>query len=451
MHPSDFSSSKQGRPISSYLDCNDSVDGNALGTWYEDLEEYEDNLEKMATANLDQSFQDELQHVNQWFGFLSDAEKTATIYALLQHSSQVQIKFFIRMLQEMRKSNPLNREKASERASTLMNLSNRRLSSINQQQNRNASSRHSFALGDTQELSRIFDSSNKKWLDSEEPHHPSPPQPRTTISVPRASSRLRPRSVIELNHAPSSFSNSWLRQPNVFNSAGVTENYRPIERPRSADITSWHLPSSTNTSATWQTLSSPHDINAQSHWKNNNNWIHVQQPQPTTSSGLFHYFDKPKSSSSPTTTSAGVRFNDEYNQFLGPSKPNLDHKKNHGYGSDPGNNSSAKYGSRLSSVQNTSNHHQSLSHPKTRSTHLEPSAKEEAVDMELLEDVTAWFRSMRLHKYNTIFEKMRWQDIVKLNDQELQDIGVAALGARRKMLKVFENIQEHCKSHHVDF
>lgn len=52
---------------------------------------------------------------------------------------------------------------------------------------------------------------------------------------------------------------------------------------------------------------------------------------------------------------------------------------------------------------------------------------------------------MRLHKYNPIFGHMRWQDIISLNDQELQAKGVAALGARRKMLKVFDNVKEYCR------
>lgn len=61
-------------------------------------------------------------------------------------------------------------------------------------------------------------------------------------------------------------------------------------------------------------------------------------------------------------------------------------------------------------------------------------------------DVTAWLRSLRLHKYNSIFENMRWQDMIKLDDQALQQKGIAALGARRKMLKVFENVREHCRA-----
>lgn len=57
----------------------------------------------------------------------------------------------------------------------------------------------------------------------------------------------------------------------------------------------------------------------------------------------------------------------------------------------------------------------------------------------------AWFRSLRLHKYNNIFEPMKWQDIVKLSDEDLIAKGVAALGARRKMLKVFETVRQHCE------
>ncbi|KAG2184224.1 hypothetical protein INT44_009239, partial [Umbelopsis vinacea] len=68
----------------------------------------------------------------------------------------------------------------------------------------------------------------------------------------------------------------------------------------------------------------------------------------------------------------------------------------------------------------------------------------EVVDMELLQDVSAWFRSLRLHKYNSVFEAMKWQDIVNLSDDDLVAKGVAALGARRKMLKVFENVRAHC-------
>ncbi|KAI8322627.1 hypothetical protein GQ54DRAFT_244860, partial [Martensiomyces pterosporus] len=56
----------------------------------------------------------------------------------------------------------------------------------------------------------------------------------------------------------------------------------------------------------------------------------------------------------------------------------------------------------------------------------------------LLKDIPAWLRGLRLHKYTDCFAGMDWKDIVNMNDEQLQAKGVAALGARRKMLKVFE-------------
>jgi Na+/serine symporter len=41
-----------------------------------------------------------------------------------------------------------------------------------------------------------------------------------------------------------------------------------------------------------------------------------------------------------------------------------------------------------------------------------------------------------MQKYTPNFQGEKWQDIVSMNDAKLQDMGVAALGARRKLLKV---------------
>lgn len=48
-----------------------------------------------------------MQHVDQWYRYLTEAEKTATMYTLLQHSTQVQARFFINLLQQMVKRDPL--------------------------------------------------------------------------------------------------------------------------------------------------------------------------------------------------------------------------------------------------------------------------------------------------------------------------------------------------------
>jgi hypothetical protein len=40
---------------------------------------------------------------------------------------------------------------------------------------------------------------------------------------------------------------------------------------------------------------------------------------------------------------------------------------------------------------------------------------------------------------------MKWQDMLKMDDEALLGKGVAALGARRKLLKVFDQIKAHCQ------
>jgi hypothetical protein len=64
----------------------------------------------------------------------------------------------------------------------------------------------------------------------------------------------------------------------------------------------------------------------------------------------------------------------------------------------------------------------------------------------MYKDVPAWLRSLRLHKYNPIFESMKWQDMLRMDDEALLEKGVAALGARRKLLKVFDQVKTHCEA-----
>lgn len=80
----------------------------AAQQWLADIDQYENTLEEMATATLDQDFKDELSAIEQWFRVLSEAERTAALYALLQQTTQVQIRFFIQVLQQMSKSLPMS-------------------------------------------------------------------------------------------------------------------------------------------------------------------------------------------------------------------------------------------------------------------------------------------------------------------------------------------------------
>lgn len=71
----------------------------------------------------------------------------------------------------------------------------------------------------------------------------------------------------------------------------------------------------------------------------------------------------------------------------------------------------------------------------------ESKDKDDDVDVSLLNDVPAWLRSLRLHKYTPNFEGITWRDMVVMDDAKLESIGVAALGARRKLLKTFEAVR----------
>ena len=60
----------------------------------------------------------------------------------------------------------------------------------------------------------------------------------------------------------------------------------------------------------------------------------------------------------------------------------------------------------------------------------------------MLNDVAGWLRTLRLHKYTPNFEGMTWKEMVVMDEQALEAQGVAALGARRMMLKTFEVVRK---------
>lgn len=105
------SGSRNLRPSSEMLPTmnhHGTPETEAIDRWFEDLQHYEATLEEMAAASLDQNFKEELSAIEQWFRVLSEAERTAALYSLLQESTQVQIRFFITVLQQMARSDPVS-------------------------------------------------------------------------------------------------------------------------------------------------------------------------------------------------------------------------------------------------------------------------------------------------------------------------------------------------------
>ncbi|CAO3598268.1 unnamed protein product [Absidia cylindrospora] len=75
----------------------------------------------------------------------------------------------------------------------------------------------------------------------------------------------------------------------------------------------------------------------------------------------------------------------------------------------------------------------------------------ETVDLELMKDVQNWLRSLRLHKYDHAFIGLQWQQVIRMTDQDMIDAGVNTIGARRKLVKVFENVQRHCYENAIEY
>lgn len=62
--------------------------------------------------------------------------------------------------------------------------------------------------------------------------------------------------------------------------------------------------------------------------------------------------------------------------------------------------------------------------------------------IELLENVPAWLKALRLHKYTDQMKHLQWRDMVMLGDEDLEKLGVSTVGARNKLLKSFQQVRE---------
>lgn len=63
-------------------------------------------------------------------------------------------------------------------------------------------------------------------------------------------------------------------------------------------------------------------------------------------------------------------------------------------------------------------------------------------DPELLRDFSAWMWNFRLHKYTSALQDLRWHQLIKLDDGQLQQRGVGTQGARGKLLRLFAAINQ---------
>lgn len=64
-------------------------------------------------------------------------------------------------------------------------------------------------------------------------------------------------------------------------------------------------------------------------------------------------------------------------------------------------------------------------------------------DPRLLTNIPSWLKSLRLHKYSEALGAKKWDELIYLDDDSLEKMGISALGARRKLLKAFAIVRDY--------
>uniref|UniRef100_U9TQR5 RNA-binding protein VTS1 n=1 Tax=Rhizophagus irregularis (strain DAOM 181602 / DAOM 197198 / MUCL 43194) TaxID=747089 RepID=U9TQR5_RHIID len=519
-------SHRSSRPTSEIFSANNhntyqSPEAEAIDKWFEDLQHYEQTLEEMATASLDQNFKEELSAIEQWFRVLSEAERTAALYSLLQHSTQVQIRFFITVLQQMARSDPMgallspaNPEKDLMQAQLAGAMAKAEVEAKLAGMSLKSPTSPTYPR-------RLYDRhSGVEFLSPEAAIYSDPAaalaqqRARLQANTGNRSASLypsRPKSMASETDqtvwAPTSASSN---SNNNNNNKDRTSN----GRPKSADLSalpwtpgfplrsprpgtafdgelsplvggSWASMVSTPVPATdvelvnkklnnWSISNSSgnrvvleSDVKKfrRNHGKNNNSGVPatVQEEKYNTANIVLSMYDadgnvrSPQHSPLPSPKAIGSR------QGSRPTSPNPNPSGGlypiHHPGWGPPNNSGKGTHLTLPSVvpydengevggyhsdhsDASHNANNTKGHGNTGGGKNKKKQNDDTVDFNLLQDIPQWLRSLRLHKYTPVFEGMNYTEIIELDDSQLEKKGVAALGARRKMLKEFEKVKK---------
>jgi hypothetical protein len=550
-------------------------EAEAIDQWFENLQNYEATLEEMAAASLDVNFKEELSAIEQWFKVLSEAERTAALYSLLQHSTQVQIRFFITVLQQMARSDPMTALLSPAVGGSMQSQMEAKLAQLNlkspglkSNMPSSPSTRNFSVPSNPNRQSLALDlTANNNYLSPDTAAMASPSvDAATTLAQQRA--KLKASNAAHRISAPVLASSgndnraTWgsqlgqvAEQGNNNSNGGGQELTVPSSatRPKSTEFSgslgsprpgapdgalspmagdSWA--SMVNTPLipmfSKDTRNPPQNLDAAA-TKVGSDWSGGGSRVPL--------MDDPKkfrrvSKTSDNGSQNGIIYDNDGNPInqqqqqqtqrrngnfggqtgwggaQGARSPGLSNVSSNRYGSDDGSNMGALSGlgmafnmgmgspglgmgmggltpmqmgmlaqmnamgvgvspeAQLLAAQmaasgfgqqnwmngmnipgNGSNNgrrgsanSRPLASGRTMSNNGRSDRKDEdEVDPQLLNDIPAWLRSLRLHKYTPNFEGMRWQDMVAMDEAALEAKGVAALGARRKMLKTFENVR----------
>ncbi|KAF9875668.1 hypothetical protein CkaCkLH20_07049 [Colletotrichum karsti] len=517
--------------------------------WIADIDQYETTLEEMAAATLDQDFKDELSAIEQWFRVLSEAERTAALYALLQQTTQVQIRFFIQVLQQMGKSHPLSgvlspanfdKDPMSNRLSDAMNKLNvdsarnsiarpsstatgKRQSGLDpstinamfpdaaaaiatekakftQQNGAPPSSNRNSAVGDRQSLAAPTISAPGETHDSNGQNQTSPwaggdqtaqgaksagsQPPMGQFQAPPRSPRPQISGNQNIQNTTLTTSDKPADLPllSPYNPSGgnwasmvntpLVANFNPQQSGNQADMVA---------NATAMKLAALSTVNNRFALDDVRKYRRARSNDAPGAPGQPGI---PQNAQGVNVPGANVVMINEHGQVLSREQMIALQAQNIGFGqhrsrpNSPGIAMQPGFGGPMAfaSPQNNGflsaydgsspllnngipqvnvgqlgigNHEGYLSDHSDMNRGRSPRGRrgsskppEDPTDPSLLQDIPSWLRSLRLHKYTENLKDMKWHELIELDDKALEERGVNALGARRKMLKVFDQVKE---------
>jgi len=357
----------------------------ALDQWYENLQKYDSTLQDMAKASVDVKFKEELGTIEQWFKLLSEAERTAAIYSLLHISTPLQVTFYIAVLQQMARS---------ESVSTLQASMDSRLKSKQATKGVRPPSLNLPDMGVPAAPQFTAPSSNPRFVDTPAPSaggtNPAFPikedkesgktpqaSPAVNVSTPTSKPARAPVKR-PLGRTPNSaLSLAGFNQTNPFNVIGAM-----------------------GLSTEAQVLAVQMVMNG------------IVNPARATPASLSLSSPKNAASKGPNWRApVSARYPGSALRSAALKTGGL-------------NSSGLKSGMMSAGIEG-----------------LSETPKPEDVDPELLKDVPAWLKSLRLHKYTAAFDGLTWEDMVVLDEAALESRGIPTQGARKRLLRTFENVR----------
>ena len=544
------------RPSSDFYQGTGEIDpqDKIAQQWIADIDQYETTLEEMAAATLDQDFKDELSAIEQWFRVLSEAERTAALYALLQQTTQVQIRFFIQVLQQMGKNHPMSgvlspanfdKDPMSNRLSDAMNKLNVNDSARNSIARAPASQTAKRQSGlDASTVNAMFPdaaaaiAAEKAKFTQQTGNQPPSNRNSTVdnrgslvapaISTPAAESG----ETGAQNQNPTSpwGADQARAKPAAAGQAPMGQFVQPppsigaaLRSPRTGPLTGNSQIQNTTLAAGGDKAAGELGVASPFGGPSGGNWasmvntpMNANFPQGqggvgqadmlanatamklaamSTVNNRFALDDvrkyrRARSNDAPgngqsalspgmQVPGANVVMIDEHGRVLSrdqimamqgqqnmsfsnrsrPNSPGIALQQAGGFGAmafspqqngflalNPMSGGLAPINLGQLGVMASENYlsdHSDMARgrsPRGRRGSSKPP--EDPTDPTLLQDIPAWLRSLRLHKYTDNLKDMKWNDLIELDDKKLEERGVNALGARRKMLKVFEQVKE---------